>query len=107
MDPRQLTVSEIAAYLAAARRVPGVTLRGLARDPRASVSALVARYLAAREAELRERARLRALYREDRRRAPLGRLVAGVDEVGRGPLAGPVFAAAVILRPDAVLAGLD
>ena len=29
------------------------------------------------------------------------RLVAGVDEVGRGPLAGPVMAAAVILDPDA------
>ncbi|HLG10978.1 MAG TPA: ribonuclease HII [Dehalococcoidia bacterium] len=28
-------------------------------------------------------------------------LVAGVDEVGRGPLAGPVYAAAVILDPDA------
>ena len=41
--------------------------------------------------------RLRALYREDRRRAPAGRIVAGVDEVGRGPLAGPVFAGAVIL----------
>jgi ribonuclease HII len=29
------------------------------------------------------------------------RLVAGVDEVGRGPLAGPVYAAAVILDPEA------
>ena len=29
------------------------------------------------------------------------RLVAGVDEVGRGPLAGPVYAAAVILNPEA------
>lgn len=28
------------------------------------------------------------------------RLVAGVDEVGRGPLAGPVVSAAVILPPD-------
>ena len=28
------------------------------------------------------------------------KLVAGVDEVGRGPLAGPVVAAAVILRED-------
>ncbi len=26
--------------------------------------------------------------------------IAGVDEVGRGPLAGPVVAAAVILPPD-------
>ena len=31
----------------------------------------------------------------------------GVDEVGRGPLAGPVVAAAVILRPDAHLPGLN
>lgn len=35
------------------------------------------------------------------------RHVAGVDEAGRGPLAGPVVAAAVILPPDAVLPGLD
>lgn len=33
--------------------------------------------------------------------------MAGVDEVGRGPLAGPVVAAAVILPRDADLAGLD
>lgn len=36
--------------------------------------------------------------------------IAGVDEVGRGPWAGPVVAAAVILRPDApewVLASLN
>ncbi|PZN95760.1 MAG: ribonuclease HII [Hyphomicrobiales bacterium] len=33
--------------------------------------------------------------------------LAGVDEVGRGPLAGPVVAAAVILDPQAVPEGLD
>ncbi len=33
-------------------------------------------------------------------------LVAGVDEAGRGPLAGPVVAAAVILSPDHPIAGL-
>jgi ribonuclease HII len=33
-------------------------------------------------------------------------LVAGVDEVGRGPLAGPVVTAAVILDPDDIPAGL-
>ena len=35
------------------------------------------------------------------------RLVAGVDEVGRGALAGPVVAAAVVLDPDRVPVGLD
>jgi ribonuclease HII len=33
-------------------------------------------------------------------------LIAGVDEAGRGPLAGPVFAAAVILPPEWILGGL-
>lgn len=33
-------------------------------------------------------------------------LIAGVDEVGRGPLIGPVVAAAVILDPDFPIAGL-
>lgn len=40
-----------------------------------------------------------------------GAVVAGVDEAGRGPLAGPVVAAAVILdmgrTPDSLLRGLD
>lgn len=35
-----------------------------------------------------------------------GRRVAGVDEVGRGPLAGPVVAAAVILDPQRPIEGL-
>lgn len=34
-------------------------------------------------------------------------LIAGVDEAGRGPLAGPVFAAAVILDPAKPINGLD
>jgi ribonuclease HII len=38
--------------------------------------------------------------------ASVGRLVAGVDEVGRGPLAGPVVAAAVILDDRYPIAGL-
>lgn len=35
------------------------------------------------------------------------RFVAGIDEAGRGPLAGPVVSAAVILKDGAVLPGLD
>lgn len=34
-------------------------------------------------------------------------MIAGVDEAGRGPLAGPVVAAAVILNPADPIAGLD
>jgi ribonuclease HII len=40
---------------------------------------------------------------EDEARAGGHRMIAGVDEVGRGALAGPVVAAAIILDPDAPL----
>ena len=36
----------------------------------------------------------------------VGEVICGVDEAGRGPLAGPVFAAAVILDPARPIAGL-
>jgi len=35
------------------------------------------------------------------------RIVAGVDEAGRGPLAGPVVVSAVVLDPDRIPAGLN
>lgn len=47
-------------------------------------------------------------YDLERRHWAAGRrYVAGLDEAGRGCLAGPVVAAAVVLPPDARLAGLD
>ncbi|HIU57030.1 MAG TPA: ribonuclease HII [Candidatus Ornithomonoglobus merdipullorum] len=42
----------------------------------------------------------------DRSRLASG-MIAGVDEAGRGPLAGPVTAAAVVLPEDAVIDGLN
>ena len=45
---------------------------------------------------------------EKESRAKHGPLIAGVDEVGRGPLAGPVVACAVIMPPDMrAIAGVD
>jgi ribonuclease HII len=41
-------------------------------------------------------------------RASRGPLLAGIDEVGRGPLAGPVVACAVVMAPDArAIRGVD
>ncbi len=40
-------------------------------------------------------------------RATAAELVGGIDEAGRGPLAGPVVAAAVVLDPARPIAGLD
>ncbi len=44
---------------------------------------------------------------ENQYRAKGYQIVCGVDEAGRGPLAGPVVAGACVLAPDCVIAGLD
>ncbi|MBR5641692.1 MAG: ribonuclease HII [Firmicutes bacterium] len=52
--------------------------------------------------------RLQMMLRHEKRLWESGRqLIAGVDEVGRGPLAGPVVAAAVILPHDFDVLGID
>ena len=47
------------------------------------------------------------LHFEEKARAAGFSAVCGVDEAGAGPLAGPVYAAAVILPADCVIEGLD
>ncbi|MEO1955886.1 MAG: hypothetical protein ABGX42_04720, partial [Gammaproteobacteria bacterium] len=42
-----------------------------------------------------------------RNKRDIGLIEAGVDEVGRGPLAGPVISAAVILDSSLQINGLD
>lgn len=56
----------------------------------------------------KQKERLHAMMEHERRLWASGRCaIAGVDEVGRGPLAGPVVAAAVILPHDFDVLGID
>lgn len=82
--------------------------RALQGDARAGARALGDRTLRKIEAERADRRRIAALF-EGRARLLLQgcRTVAGVDEVGVGPLAGPVVAAAVALPEKVELPGLN
>ena len=103
-------LSALAARTRAAREPRAITslLRALDGDGRAGAIALgeaLARRLASLRRERARVGRLFALRRELGREGATH--VAGVDEVGVGPLAGPVVAAAVILQSRVVLPGLD
>ena len=80
----------------------------LARDPRAGARSL-AQHCADRATELAaERRRVAGLFARRARLLRAGaRAIAGVDEVGVGPLAGPVVACAVVFAERPWLPGLD
>ena len=83
-------------------------LRRLQRDPRAGAQRLY-RMLSKRfEDQARERRRLDAMLHFERVLWRAGIVnIAGVDEVGLGPLAGPVVAAAVVFPPGTEIEGID
>ncbi len=70
-----------------------------ADDERAGVAGLLAQYRKKQEKLETERRRLYEMGRYEREYRKYG-LVCGIDEAGRGPLAGPVVAGAVILPED-------
>jgi len=92
------TIEEIRKYLLPAENLPDEELLLLQQDRRSGVRELLARYLMRRKRLLEEKERLLRMSRREKQLWEKGYLaVAGVDEAGRGPLAGPVVAAAVIL----------
>lgn len=104
-----LTLEEIRELI---RRKDGVFLREMAQvladDPRSGARMLSRRIMAHMDEFKKEMRRLRERYTFERSVRKEGvEFIAGVDEVGRGCLAGPVAAAAVILEPYAVIYGLD
>ncbi len=104
MDPRtipDMKVARIRAELAEMDEIPEPILHALKRDRRASVQKL-----AKRPARKQPTAPLDMLLHERRLWEDGSANVAGVDEAGRGPLAGPVVAAAVILPHECELHGL-
>ncbi|MEZ4334738.1 MAG: ribonuclease HII [Myxococcota bacterium] len=93
-------MKQVKALLAEGAVTPQL-LKSLQRDTRQGVRALYATARRRFERERDERLRLDALLNFERVlwRQGLTR-VAGIDEAGTGPLAGPVVAAAVVFPPD-------
>src|SRR5688572_1321376 len=95
-------------YADRAAVVPAQVLRKLQRDSREGARKLYKVLVKRFEEQKKEKARLDAMLHFERVLWQAGvRHIAGVDEVGMGPLAGPVVAAAVVLPPDIDLEEVD
>ncbi|HEM3517380.1 TPA: ribonuclease HII [Streptococcus suis] len=92
------TIKEVTALLAQVDSLDSPVWLELAQDDRAGVQAAIKKRRKELEKEAAEDARLEAMLFYEKALYENGvEWIAGIDEVGRGPLAGPVVAAAVIL----------
>ena len=101
------TLAEIKAALQAATREEYEQMaRALAADERKGVKQALAVALRRLDAEDAERERLEGMYAFQAQLAE-GGVAVGLDEVGRGPVAGPLTVAAVVLPDEPRIEGLN
>ena len=102
------TIKEIKEQLANIQQLDDPLLAELEQDSRSGVIQAVAKRKREIQKCLEEDARLEGMLAYEKECYARGiELIAGVDEVGRGPLAGPVVAAAVILPQACKISGLN
>ena len=103
------TIKEVKEQLAILRDLDDPRWASFEEDSRTGVQAAIRKRRKAILAELAEEERLETLLNYEKSLYARGiELIAGVDEVGRGPLAGPVVAAAVYnqVMKEAVAVGI-
>ena len=102
------TIKEIKEQLANIQRLDDPLLTELEQDGRSGVIQAIAKRKKEIQKRLDEDERLEGMLAYEKECYARGmELIAGVDEVGRGPLAGPVVAAAVILPENCKIPGLN
>ncbi len=109
MKFNELSIEEIRTqFLRGQQPLTAQFLNKLARDPRQGVRKMCELLKKQYEKERTERLRIQNMLNFERLLWKSGvRAIAGVDEVGVGPLAGPVVAAAVVFTSGTELAGID
>ncbi|MBK4774730.1 ribonuclease HII [Streptococcus rubneri] len=102
------TIREIKERLAMIDRLDHPLFEELIADGRAGVQAAISKRKRELQKQVEEDLRLEKMLAYEKELYAQGiQLIAGVDEVGRGPLAGPVVAAAVILPENCKIPGLN
>ena len=102
------TIKEIKERLAMIDELDHPLFDELGKDVRAGVQSAISKRKRELQKQVDEDLRLEKMLTYEKELYAQGiQLIAGVDEVGRGPLAGPVVAAAVILPKNCKIPGLN
>ena len=102
------TIKEVKECLATIDRLDHPLFEELIYDTRAGVQSAINKRKRELQKQVEEDLRLEKMLAYEKELYAQGiQLIAGVDEVGRGPLAGPVVAAAVILPENCKIPGLN
>lgn len=102
------TIKEVTERLATIDRLDHPLFEELTYDARAGVQSAINKRKRELQKQVEEDLRLEKMLTYEKELYAQGiQLIAGVDEVGRGPLAGPVVAAAVILPKNCKIPGLN
>lgn len=102
------TIKEVKEHLAMINELDHPLFEELILDGRAGVQTAISKRKRELQKQVDEDLRLEKMLAYEKELYTQGiQLIAGVDEVGRGPLAGPVVAAAVILPENCKIPGLN
>ncbi|MEN0649140.1 ribonuclease HII [Caldifermentibacillus hisashii] len=102
------TIKEIEMLLQSVTEPDDPFVKKCQQDERKGVQALLQRWKKKQEELMAEKRRFEKMMVYEKEAQKQGfQYVAGIDEVGRGPLAGPVVAAAVILPENIFISGIN
>lgn len=105
---KKLTVKEIEKKLFEKNKINETLLESLRQDARKGVQHLIKKWDKQQDAERKLQEKFDRMFALEIECKQAGYTsIAGIDEVGRGPLAGPVVSSAVILGRDFYLPGLN
>lgn len=108
MKMEKKSIKEIERQLAAISNINDPEIIKLQMDERKGIQVLLKRWFKLKEEEIKQQKAFEMMRSNEQQLYKKGfQYIAGIDEVGRGPLAGPVVAATVILPQSFYLPGLN
>ncbi|NLB41884.1 MAG: ribonuclease HII [Clostridiales bacterium] len=104
----QKTISEVKEILIQEESISETLLAAMKDDSRIGIQKLLERYYREQEEQKRKQEKAQRMLIYERMLWSKGySFIGGIDEAGRGPLAGPVVSACVVLPKELIIEGVD